>query len=105
MRKMACVLVVISSVVTMFCHAVEVRIHCGYAVVTGKPKEVADFGLGYLLEINPQLKDTPEWRQNLVDVVLGAADGHLTLEAKPRACMDAIWSQARKANASVITTK
>jgi len=87
----------------MCCHAVEVRIHCGRAVVTGKPKEVADFGLGYLLEINPQLKDTPEWRTNLVDVVLAAADGHLTLEAKPMACLDAIWAQARKANASVIT--
>ena len=102
MRKMTCAIVVMCSVVTMCCHAVEVRIRCGRAVVTGKPKEVADFGLGYLLEINPQLKDTPEWRANLVDVVLAAADGHLTLVAAKGPSLDAVWAQARKSNASII---
>jgi len=38
---------------------------------------------------------------SVVDVAVHAADGHLTLEAKPKACLNAVWSQARKAKANV----
>lgn len=51
MRMAIVGLVVVSAFAAKCCHAVEVRLHCGRAVVADKPKELADVGLGYLLEI------------------------------------------------------
>lgn len=79
-----------------FANAVEVRFHCGTAIVTGEPSEVTEFGLEYLRRLNPKIMDTKSGREAVAAVCRCGASGRLNLVAEPKPWKDAAWSTVTK---------
>lgn len=83
------------------CLAIDVRFHCGTAIVTGDPNEVTEFGMEYLHRLNPRIMDTKSGRTSVAAVVRCGAKGRLDLVAKGKPYLDVLWGMMRDHAANV----